>query len=138
MHEPMSAMTPLLASVLSISMLASADLAPKTTFAKPDGALVATLSGVDGPCELVLLDHAAAELARASAAPGDVDLAQLFPAIRAAERAVRVQAIVAGAPVRVASRTATSSWVRTDGSRFGLRALTTSSILSSGEWSTAS
>jgi len=124
MREPMPATTPLLGSVLSLSMLASADLAPKTTFAKPDGALVATLSGVDGPCELVLLDHAAAELARASAAAGDIDLAQLFPAIRAAERAVRVQAIVAGAPQgsplvvvplvpRPAIRTATD--VRPDG-----------------------
>ena len=97
MHEPMPVMTPLLAAFASHLMLASADLAPKTTFAKPDGALVATLSGVAGACELVLLDRDANELARAAAEAGDIDLGALFPAVRAAERAVRVQAIVDGA-----------------------------------------
>ena len=92
------ASTMLPSTMLASTVLAAADLAPKTQFAKPDGALVATLSGVDGPCELVLLDRDAIELARASAAAGDVDLAALFPAIRSADRAVRVQTIVAGTP----------------------------------------
>ena len=98
MREPMLAMTPLLAAVAPHFMFAAADLAPKTTFAKPAGALVATLSGVEGQCELVLLDRDANELARAAAETGEIDLGALFPAIRAAGRAVRVQAIVAGVP----------------------------------------
>lgn len=98
MREPMLAMTPLLAAVAPHFMFAAVDLAPKTTFAKPAGALVATLSGVEGQCELVLLDRDANELARAAAETGEIDLGALFPAIRAAGRAVRVQAIVDGVP----------------------------------------
>ena len=92
------ALTMLASTILASTVLAAADLAPKTQFAKPDGALVATLSGVDGPCELVLLDRDASELARAAASAGDVDLAALFPAIQSADRALRVQTIVAGTP----------------------------------------
>jgi peptidyl-prolyl cis-trans isomerase B (cyclophilin B) len=84
--------------LLASAALVVADLAPKAPFARPDGAILATLSGVEGSCELVLLDRDAKELARATATPGDIDLAGIFPAIRAAERAVRVQAIVGGAP----------------------------------------
>ena len=78
--------------------IASAELAPKTTFAKPGGALVATLSGVDLPCELALLDRDGKELARTTAAPGEIDLTALFPAIQELPRAARVQAIVEGSP----------------------------------------
>ncbi|MFM7050698.1 MAG: peptidylprolyl isomerase [Planctomycetota bacterium] len=88
------------ASILAASaaLAAAADLAPKASFAKPDGAVVAVLSGVEAPCELVLLDRDAVELGRAPASAGDVDLAALFPAIRASTRAMRVQAIVGGVP----------------------------------------
>lgn len=95
----MLASTPLLAAIAAHLALSSAELAPKTTFAKPDGALVATLSGIAGACELVLLDRDARELARTSAEPGDVDLAALFPAIRTAERALRVQTVIDGTPM---------------------------------------
>jgi len=113
------------ASLLSAGgALAAAELSPKSTFARPDGALVAVLSGVGEACELVLLDRDARELARASAAPGEVDLAALFPGIRQVPRAVRVQALVGGSAegppllvvpllVRPTIRTATD--VRPDG-----------------------
>jgi peptidyl-prolyl cis-trans isomerase B (cyclophilin B) len=103
LHSLLLALLPFLAAPILMPALdqhadAAADLAPKTTFAKPGAALVATLSGVDAPCELVLLDRDAKELARATAAPGEVDLAALFPAIQELPRAARVQAIVAGTP----------------------------------------
>lgn len=76
-----------------------AELAPKTTFAKPGAAAIATLSGVAGACELALLAADATELARIEVAgPGEVDLVAAFPAIGGATRALRVQAIVAGEP----------------------------------------
>ncbi|MFM1823126.1 MAG: hypothetical protein RI967_1392 [Planctomycetota bacterium] len=76
-----------------------ADLAPKTTFAKPGAAAFATLSGIDGACALALLAADATELARIEVAgPGDIDLLAAFPAIGEATRALRVQAIVAGEP----------------------------------------
>lgn len=83
-------------TILACAVLACADLTPLTTFSKPDGAIKAMLAGVDAPCELVLLDRDAVELARATAAPGEVDLAAIFPPLRDIARAVRVQAIVEG------------------------------------------
>ncbi|MCE2881944.1 MAG: peptidylprolyl isomerase [Planctomycetaceae bacterium] len=84
--------------LVATSALAAADLSPKSPIAKPEGAIVAVLAGVEAPCELVLLDRDAVELGRATAAAGDVDLAALFPAIRGATRALRVQAVVGGVP----------------------------------------
>ena len=83
-------------TILACAVLACADLTPLTTFSKPDGAIKAMLAGVDAPCELVLLDRDAVELGRATAAPGEVDLAAIFPPLRDIARAVRVQAIVDG------------------------------------------
>ncbi len=86
----------LLASSLAF---ATAELSGKTPFARPDGSITAVLSGVDAPCELVVLDRDAKELARASASNGEVNLAEVFPAIRSITRAVRVQTIVDGTAV---------------------------------------
>ncbi len=84
--------------LVATAAFAATELLPKVPFAKPDAAIPAVLSGIDATCELVLLDRDAKELARATATNGELDLAALFPSIRAAERAVRVQAIVGGAP----------------------------------------
>jgi peptidyl-prolyl cis-trans isomerase B (cyclophilin B) len=84
--------------LVATAAFAAAELAPKTPFARPDGAIAAILSGVAEPCELVLLDRDAREVGRAKASAGEVDLAALFPAIRTSERAVRVQALVGGTP----------------------------------------
>jgi peptidyl-prolyl cis-trans isomerase B (cyclophilin B) len=90
----------MIATLALAAMIAAADLKPVPggTFAKPGAPVRATLSGVAKPCELVLMDAQGAELARASAAAGEVDLAALLPALRKATRAVRVQAIVDGVP----------------------------------------
>jgi peptidyl-prolyl cis-trans isomerase B (cyclophilin B) len=85
----------LLASSLAFTV---ADLTPTTPFARPDGAMTVRLTGVTAPCELVVLDADAKELARAKTDGGEVDLAKLFPSIRAVTRAVRVQTLVDGAP----------------------------------------
>ena len=84
--------------LVATAAFAAAELSPKMPFTKPDAALVAVLSGVEQPCELVFLDRDAKELARATANSGEIDLATIFPAIRSIERAVRVQAIVGGTP----------------------------------------
>jgi peptidyl-prolyl cis-trans isomerase B (cyclophilin B) len=85
----------LLASSLAFTV---ADLTPTTPFARPDGAMTVRLTGVTAPCELVVLDADAKELARAKTDGGEVDLAKLFPSIRSVTRAVRVQTLVDGAP----------------------------------------
>ena len=56
------------------------------------------LSDVEGTCKLLLLDRDAKEIARASASPGDLDLVALFPTLRDAVRAHRIQAVVNGTP----------------------------------------
>lgn len=86
------------AALIASAALASVELSPKVPFAKPDGALLATLSGIEDPCELVLLDRDAAELGRERVVPGEIDLARVFPQIRGATRAVRVQTLVSGSP----------------------------------------
>lgn len=86
------------ALLLASAVMTSATLTPRTEFAKPTGPMVVRLSDIDQPCKLVLLDKDAAELARATAAAGDVDLTVLFPKIREAGGVVRVQAVVAGSP----------------------------------------
>jgi hypothetical protein len=86
------------ALLLASAVMTSATLTPKTEFAKPTGPMVVRLSDVDQPCKLVLLDKDAAELGRATAPAGDIDLTVLFPKIREAGGVVRVQAVVAGSP----------------------------------------
>jgi cyclophilin family peptidyl-prolyl cis-trans isomerase len=90
----------LAAPLIVASMLAAADLAPVQTaeFSKPNTPIRATLSGVAGPCQLVLIDAQGVELARAPATAGELDLAALLPAIRSATRAVRVQVMEGGVP----------------------------------------
>lgn len=84
--------------LLASAALASVELVPKAPFAKPEGALLVTLQGIDNTCELVLLDRDAAVLGRERVAPGELDLAAVFPQIRKTTRALRVQTLVSGSP----------------------------------------
>ncbi|MFO0962092.1 MAG: peptidylprolyl isomerase [Phycisphaerales bacterium] len=94
------------AALLALALgLASSTMAidlapiPDAPFAKPDGPIRARLSDAPAGCTLVLMDAAGAERGRAQAKAGDLDLAALLPALRGAERAMRVQAVVDGTPV---------------------------------------
>lgn len=78
--------------------MATATLTPRTTLSRPDRPLMVRLSDVEGTCKLLLLDRDAKEIARASASPGDLDLVALFPTLRDAVRAHRIQAVVNGTP----------------------------------------
>lgn len=78
--------------------MTSATLTPRAPLVKPDGPLMARLAATDGACKLVLLDKDAKELARAAASAGDIDLAVVFPMLRAATAAMRVQPVVNGTP----------------------------------------
>ena len=69
--------------------------APGRPFARVDGPLFVRVAA---PCELVLLDAAGKDLARAAAGAGEHDLATLLPAIRGIPCAVRVQAMVGTRP----------------------------------------
>jgi peptidyl-prolyl cis-trans isomerase B (cyclophilin B) len=75
-----------------------ASLAPRTSFAKTGAPVLCTLSGVDAPCEIVLLDRDAVELGRAAVEAGEIDLASRLPALHEATRALRVQTLVGGEP----------------------------------------
>ncbi len=72
---------------------------PGAPFAKPGGPIRASLTDANHGCTLVLLDSAGAEQGHAEAAAGEIDLATLFPALRGATTAMRVQAMVGGTPV---------------------------------------
>ena len=86
------------ALLLASAAMTSTTLTPRTELTKPGAPLVARLTGVEGPCKLLLLDADAKELARASASAGDIDLAALFPTLRASTGVLRVQAVVGGSP----------------------------------------
>ena len=87
----------LLGAVMGLS---NAPLSPvqDAPFSKPGAPIRATLAPMQGACQLVLLDAAGTELARAAATPGALDLAALFPAIQQAKQALRVQLLVADQP----------------------------------------
>lgn len=90
----------LLSSSAMSSVVAGAELAPldAAPYSAPAMPIRAVLSGVSGPCELVLMDAQGAEHGRAPATAGEVDLSRLFITLRDAKRAMRVQAVVAGKP----------------------------------------
>ena len=90
-------MVPAAAIVPAMAALASQlGPVPERPFARVDGPV---LVRVAAPCELVAMDADGRELGRAPAAAGDLDVAAAIPAVRAAPLAVRVQALVGGAPV---------------------------------------
>jgi len=90
------------AALLATALAGNAAITPRSELTRTDAALPARLSGFVGGCELVLLDASAKELARASTAAGQVDLAELFPEILRATReragVLRVQPILEGVP----------------------------------------
>lgn len=65
-------------------------------FAGPDGPI---LVRVAASCAIVAMDAGGREIGRARATVGDLDVGAAIPAIRAAPRAVRIQAVVDGTPV---------------------------------------
>jgi len=78
-----------------MALALQAEPVPGRPFARVDGPIGVR---VTTPCELVAMDVAGRELARAAAAAGEQDLARLVPGLRDIPCAVRVQAVVAGQP----------------------------------------
>jgi peptidyl-prolyl cis-trans isomerase B (cyclophilin B) len=88
------------AAMVVMGLLGGAELSPvdAAPYSAPGAPIRAVLSGVTGPCELVLMDAQGAEQGRAPATAGELELSKLFQTLHQAQRAMRVQAVVAGMP----------------------------------------